>query len=410
MAIMKLRTYEEVATRILAEKAYRSVREVENDLEKINDTVTDSLALLKAYQKNIERSGSAIIVNVGEPAPKNSPRAPGGAKPELVKNLEKNFIVIQSLNDARTSLETLEAKLRTSSKTLGGDANQALKSLEVVRKKVFKGLQDALTFVSSEAIKTMPEEFSGFTDKLKILVSRSMTYESVNTFAYMFVNNGTTLCYSTYMQLKDLIDDKGNRLPELFVVASLDLGKSRAENKYYLDILFEFEPPSNKLLTSAINPNKMADVANSLADLLNVSHFANTIQRIPIRLLISPESLTRDLFSYSEYIDTIEVPDDGSNQINFWLKPDVTDKPLIDDIAKQLYLDFKGLASSTNAHLRTAFPMKKKGGVTRQVITFFVIRQSGSPAANPEDLDFLKERFNLNDGTVARILQTINKE
>lgn len=413
MAILKLRTFSEVAATLIAERAYNSIKDVEKDLSKINESVTDSLNLLKQFQKNLETAMGPIIVDVNSPAPKKSPSGPTNLKPQLVKSIKKNFVVLESLYEARASLETLEAKLRASSRALGSENNgsaKALVGLQEVRKKVIKGIQDALTFLSAEATKTMPENFAEFIKKMGILAKRSLTYESANTFSYLFISKEETLVYTAYLQLKDLIDDKGARIPELFIVISLDMGATKNSNKYYLDVLFEFETPSDKLLTSEINPMKMSGVANNLAELLNVSHFANSIQRIPIGLLLNPAKLTRSMFSYSEYIDTLEVTDDGTNQINFWLKPDVVDKPLIDDIAKQLYLDFRGLISSTRAKVRTAFPQKKKGGVTRQVITFFVTRESGSPAAQPEDVEFLKDRFNLSDSTVVRILQTINKE
>ena len=412
MAITKRKTYEQVAAQILADKAYRSVTEVTRDLDKINDQVTDSLNLLKTFQKNIEKAAGVgmLTIDVDRPSPKDSPIGKKTVKPQLVKNLEKNFLVIQYLYEAKASLETLEAKLRASNKALGVDLSEGLTGVAAVRKKVFKGLDDAFTFLRDEAARTMPDQFAAFIDKMRLLVSRSITYEDSVTYSYMFVN-GENLCYSSYIQLKDITDDKGSRLPELYIVVSMEVSaKDSNKTKHYLDVMYEFEPPSASLLTSSIDPGKMASVAQDLADLLNVTHFANSIQRIPINLLIAPEMVTRDLFSYSKYVQTVDVSSE-TQQINFWLKPDVTDKVLIDDILKQLYLDLKGLATATRGKLRPSVTEKKnKSGAKCQVVSFFCIRGSDAPAAGPEDIEFLKERFSLSDKAMTEILRTINKD
>lgn len=409
MSIKKMYTYEESATRILAEKAYRSVKEVEADIDKIYEMVKDNLALIQVYEKNIERS-MRIEVDVNRPSVKNSPRGRIDLKPELIKNLNKHFVSVQAMYDARQQLETIEAKLRMSAKLLGGSTGSAFTALEQVRKYINKGVEKSLTFLNSSASESLPEEFGKFVEKMVTICSRALTYEDSNTFTYMFVNKGESLVYTAFIQLKDLIDDKGARLPELYVVVSFELNKTKLSNRYYMDVLFEFEPPSDKLLVTEINPAKMSDIANTLAELLNVSHYANSIQRIPIKMLISPELLTRDLFSCSEYVDSIIVPDDNDTIIEFWLKPDVTDRPLINDIISQLYLDFRALSTATKAHIRASVDTKKKDGVKHQVISFIVTRASGAPAASPEDLEFMKEQFNLSDATIAKILMTINKE
>lgn len=412
MAIKKLRTHEEVAARILAEKVYRNFKAVEVDLEKISESVTDSLNLLKTFQKNVETSAkSSLVIDVDRPTPKNSPLGKKDKNVQVVKDLEKNFTVIQSLYDAKAALETLEAKLKASGTTMGADASTALTGVAAVRKQVFKGLDQAFAFLNGLASKTMPDEFGAFVDKMRLLVSRTIAFTNESTYSYMFVSKESNLCYCSYIQLKDVIDDKGARLPELYVVVSMEVSsKSLGTNGYFLDVLYEFEPPSESLLTSKINPLKMASVANEMADLLNVSHFANSIQRIPVGLLVKPGSLEPDLFSYSEHIKAIEV-DSGTNQINFWLKPTVQDKALVDKILKQLYLDFKGMIAATRASLRPAITDKKdKSGSKCQVISFFFTRGSNAPAAGVEDVEFLKERFNLNDATVTKILQTINKD
>jgi hypothetical protein len=178
---------------------------------------------------------------------------------------------------------------------------------------------------------------------------------------------------------------------------------------YYMDILHEFEPPSADLLTSEINPAKMQTVASELSDLLQISHFSNSIKRIPINLLISPDKVSRELFSFGEYVTAVES-DSDTQQINFYLKPTVKDKALVDKIQQQLYLDCKSLLVNTKARIRAAITDKEYKGAKSTCISFFILRGKDAPAASVDDLEFLKERFNLSDKAVNQILVNINKD
>lgn len=406
MAIQRLKTFQEIASRVLAEKSYRSVKEVERDLDKISELVQDSVSLLTQYRKSMVKAGTnRFVIDVDGPQ-ENSPTPTKDRKVRHLKELDRNFAVIQTLYEAKTSLEALEAKLRTASKDMGSDVSKALIGVSAIRKQVFKGLDDAFAFLNKQASETVPNFFAEFMDKLSTLVSRSIAYEDSTMYTYMFVHEGS-VCYCSYIQLKNVIDDVGAKLPELFVIASV-LVDDRA-SEYYMDVLHEFEPPSSKLLTTKIDPGKMGSVAMDLADLLTVSHFANSIKRVPIKLLLAPGQIKRDLFNYSDKIMLVET-DDESNQINFWLKPTVIDRKLADDIVKELYLDVKGLLIATRASLRVAVTNKKnKQGNDCQVISFFLVKKSDGPAANIDDIEFLKERFSLKDDAMQAILRTINK-
>ena len=406
MAIQRLKTFQEIASRVLAEKSYRSVKEVERDLDKISELVQDSVSLLTQYRKGVVKAGAnRFVIDVDGPQA-DSPKPTKDKKVRHLKELDRNFAVIQTLYEAKTSLEALEAKLRTASKDMGSDVSKALIGVSAIRKQVFKGLDDAFAFLNKEASETAPNFFAEFMDKLATLVSRSIAYEDSTMYTYMFVHEGS-VCYCSYIQLKNVIDDVGSKLPELFVISSVIVGDKSSE--YFLDVLHEFEPPSSKLLTTKIDPTKMGSVAMDLADLLTVSHFANSIKRVPIKLLLAPGQIKRDLFNYSDKIMLVET-DDESNQINFWLKPTVLDRKLADDIVKELYLDVKGLLIATRASLRVAVTTKKnKQGNDCQVISFFLVKKSDGPAANIDDIEFLKERFSLKDDAMQAILRTINK-
>lgn len=410
MAIQALKTYQELESRVLAEKSYRSIKEVERDLDKIADMVTDSLSLLSLLRKNMVRAGSFNFVIKDEDAdkpPANSPNAKKDGKVRHLKELNQNFAVVQQLFDAKGALETLEAKLRTANRDMGSDVNKGLADIEKIRKTIFKGLDTAFAFLNKEAAETIPPAFAAFVDRVALLVSNMITYKDAGLYTYMFAKDNDVY-YCSYLQLKEVIDENGDKLPELFIVTSALINDTTSE--YYIDLLFEFEPPSPKLMTSKVNPAKIATVGNELADLLSFSHFANSIKRVPIDLWLDTKHIKRDIFTSSELINSVEFNEDHC-QLSFWLKPTVTDKTVLDKLTTQLYLDVKGLMTATKARLRI-IPAKQHedpAGRSCYVIGFMLIKVSDGPAASIDDVAFLKERFGLSDTAVTTILKAINK-
>ena len=126
-------------------------------------------------------------------------------------------------------------------------------------------------------------------------------------------------------------------------------------------------------------------------------------------MLIAPDSLDRELFSFSEHVQAVES-DPDTQQLNFYLKPTTTDKALVDKIQQQLYLDTKALLVATRARMRVAITEKEYKGTKCTCISFFILRGKDAPAASVEDLEFLKERFNLSDKAINNILVNINKD
>ena len=408
MAVKKLKTHTELAAAELAERSYTSLKQVLTDLEKIAKSVTDNLNLLKFYQKNIETAANSdLVIDLSTPNVHTSPQGKSSFKPELVKGLTKKFAIIQSLWQAKMSLATLEAQIR-SSKALGTDQSEALSNLVSVRKSITKGLEEAGQFLQRQTEKNAPEEFITVVGNIQKLVSRCMSYGDTTTFSYMFPNN-ESLCFCSYIELQDITDDKGVRVPEMYVVVSLELGKGVMGKKtYYLDVLHEFEPPSASILTSAINPSKIITVANELADLLQVSNFANSIKRIPVDLLLNPSNLKPEMFSSGEFIASIGSTEHG---LFFMLKPTVQDKAVVDKIQAQLFLDVRALVTNTRARMSPAVTNETNAdGAKCTKITYNFIRGKDAPAASAEDLEFLKERFNLSDKAVNKILLNINKD
>lgn len=426
--------------RVLAERSYRNALEVIKDVTSIAEAVKDALAMLDKFQHTITASKLSTIRSVAVPKPgrpitaattkfvidsddvvKNSPKAKALTQADIKKlgsELNKNFIVVQCLFDAKRSLETLEAKVKASYNDMGPSAAQAVKAIADLRKALFAGLNKAFSFLNKEAVRSQPSEFVTLNKKLLTIASRALAYKEAKAYAYMFVADAATgdLAYANYLELNDVIDDKGNKVPKMYIITSCsisaDIGKDGSPlfKGFYLDMQYEFEAPSSDLFVQAIEPTKINTVVTALADLLTVAHFANTLKRVPINLLVNPSAVKPGLMDGKNYIDRVEMNDELM-QIDFVLKPTVTDKKITDDLVQQLYMDVKGLVTSTRARLRISQSTRNdsESGAKVHVISFFLVKADNSPSATPDDMAFLKNRFNLDDKAVTRALEIINK-
>ena len=93
------------------------------------------------------------------------------------------------------------------------------------------------------------------------------------------------------------------------------------------------------------------------------------------------------------------------------LKPTVQDKAVVDKIQSQLFLDVRNLIANTRARMSPSITFDtNEDGAKCTKITYNFIRGKDAPSASKEDLEFLKERFNLSDNAVNAILVNINKD
>jgi hypothetical protein len=171
---------------------------------------------------------------------------------------------------------------------------------------------------------------------------------------------------------------------------------------FYLTTMNEFVPPSDQLLMKKVSTVKEAIHAMSV--LLRLDNFTSSLGSLPIALLLKERTIgiDRQLFMYQQYIKSIEINED---QVLFVLKPEITEKNQADKIIGQIWKDFQALVRKTNCKMRMAI----KKGPKSFLLTFFFVTATDAPLADKEDLDFLKDRFNLSDTTLNNIIRTINQ-
>lgn len=370
-----------------------------SEVERYLDELEDRLNALDRSLKEAQRvSASSFTIDqdgdAGSPAPTDAKSL--GIKVEDMESIRSNNRIIMELMDVMTALDTTEGKLRQAFPE-EGSAKGPLADVTRLRKATEKKLGEAYAYLQNLSKGHAPSVFTNFAEQVNRIVEKSIIYLSSTSHIFLHEVQGSP-AFSHYLQLDDCIDEDGTPFPKIFVVTSMHVTKPAA---FYVTVLQDFEAPSGKLFLKQVSKSK--EVVRFLHHLLLMDSFANSLGAMPLPLLLKPNELRMSMFNSAAHIKEFEV-DESTGNLIFHLKPSVQDDDLIQKISSQLQLDVKTLLQSTRSKLRVS----KKDWGDHFALTFFMLKPDGSPQATEDDLQFMKERLNLDETKIKRVLHIIN--
>jgi hypothetical protein len=370
------------------------------DLMKTLRGIADKVAELLSLQNTVERQLASMVLEVDIGGNKNSPKL-DKLKPETVripelKKLRTNYAVLRDLFDTLTVLESTEAKIQTGL-SKSSDINPAKAIAEVTRLKnqVKAGIKSALAFMNKLNDDHHPKALAKFATIVQNALSANLQYETIGMRGFVFEAD-ETLCFSDYIRLGGVTDDEGEYHPEVYVVLTYKTG---AQPEVYTAVLTSFEPPSDNLLAKKVK--SVQDTLTALSLLFDLEKVSNSMGNLPVSTVLKPESVNKSLFSYEQYISKIVADED---KITFGLKATVSERSLLDQISTNIFREFKSVVRKSNARLRMSIA---KTGKTYSLHFYFVTSNDG-PLVDVEDVQFLADRFNLDQASLNKIVQVMN--
>lgn len=386
-----------IAKRILAEN-YRYVDDALRSLKELSSHVDEILGLQKIYQRQLT-AALVLEVTTQPKSVKLSPESkPNDGKVTIpsIQKMRNNYKVVNDLWEIQSNLDSMAIKIRQSFAGREEDISKALSELAKLRARTSEGLKDAFKFLRDLAEKSLPPGFKDFNTYIDKIVSKSIAYETSTSYTYVYEVDGDPV-FSTYLHLQHVVDEEAHFYPNLFIITSNRLGTTAPG--YYVAVSTEFSPPSADLLIKKVSTVKEA--VRALNMLLSLDNFNSSIGSLPMNVLVNERNLKRELFLYQQYVKSIRF---GEHAIQFVLKPEVTNREDADKIVIQIIKDFQELVKSTKAKLNTAI----KKGPNSLILTFYIVMKSDAPLAVEDDIAFLRERFQLDETTIGKILKAIN--
>ncbi len=385
----------------IASDNFRFLEDVDRAVEKYRGMLDELLSLHRMYVKQT----ASMFLQVNIKGPKLRPQAEveksSPIKTASLEKLRKNYAVIRDLWATSEEIDRMIVRVRQTFAHREVDVQKSIDELEKLKKKAQIGLAEAFNFVSGLAQDHMPSKFLNTNQALSRILAKSIAYEDVKDFTYLHEVDGK-LVWSTYFQLLRVQDDEGHHYPEMIIVSSYMLTETGAQT--YIGLMDKFVPPSDRVLMKEVSTVK--EITRALNMLLALDHFSNTIGSLPTSMYLKDAKIDRELLLYQQYVKSIRVEE---NRVIMVLKPEITDKEMAARISHQMWLDFSGITSGTNARVLMSMKPPTRSDDKCYVITISFVNNTGSDFAQEVDLGFLKERFALSDITIKKILRTINQ-
>jgi hypothetical protein len=367
-------------------------------IRKLSEQVQEIMSLQGLIERQL--ATASMVFQIDAPDIKNSPKL-DKLKTDIVSvgtpALKKNYGILKDLSDTLLLISSLESKLNSGGLAKSKDVNpqKAAAELEKLREQVRRGMAKTLAFIEGLAAKSRPKPLEKFTQLVQNAVSAHLAYETVSLKSYVFEADAS-LCYSDYLRLQGVTDDKGVYHPDLYFVLTYKTG---LRPQVFVAVLSKFEIPSDNVLTREVKGLEQTLAAISI--LLDLENVDNAIGSLPIAMITDPTALKKEFFSYENFISTIVV---GESSLTFNLKASVSDRAVVDKVSSRIFKELQTIVRRTNARLRMQL---KKVGKTF-ALTFHFVTANDAPLVSKDDVSFLQKRFNLDDRSLDKIVQIMN--
>ena len=412
MAIRNLMTKAEAA-----EKNFRTLPEVDQLLDKIDEKLEDLDSLTKNYQTQFARAEKAMgapeqaapftfKVDFGNgDAPKSrkidikTERLDKVVvpKPEV---LCKNFDIVVELYDQMEALQNVYNSVSTNLRSVKGSVD-TLKKVKAMITSTKAKIGKALEFLATVGEKYAPQQFRKLVETSIDLVEQGLDFSSYENYLYATETPAKELQFTHYVKLSGLVDNDGGQFPVFYIVFTCILrhDDGKVVPDYYVTVAHEFAAPGTFSVGKQIENNKGAQTA--IFTLFQLENVSNALGTVPHN--IDPAKLTRDRFSIAQAIKSVES---SPSTITFVLLKN-TPKKAIPEIAGKLFNELKGKITGRmkNVRLRGKVVKTESGYAA---IEFSLVNLAENDEVSVHDLDYLKEVLKVDDAKMRQIIKIIN--
>jgi hypothetical protein len=399
----------------LAEKPFRSLQEVNEYLKKVMDNLSDMEGLLRQYQLQFSRAEKAstpsveFLINGDQPPKKkgstttiNVDKIDKIVIPKI-DALRKNFKIADQLSEQVEQLDALYNNVSVTFRGVRGSGDM-LDKIKAMKSSAKAKMDQAMKFLSQVGEKHTPNPFKEIVQTTIDYVSPSLEFKDHKIFMSAYETANDDLAFALYLQLRDLTDEDGHQYPLFFVVFTCVLHASetrgKVEPRYYVTVMHQFATPGRFPVGKEFSTP--AEATSRLGVLLDLENISTAMGTLPHNL--DPDKVKRDRFAAGAQVSKIHVE---PNAFVFELLKGLS-ATQIKDIATSLLTDLKGMLTHIKKASIKVKPGKAEDG--RTTLRYTLTNVAGESQINAEDLDFLKDRFQLDDAKLRQVVKVINQD
>lgn len=317
-----------------------------------------------------------------------------------LKKLQSQYNMAEDFYEKLKALEQAETQVQMTFDTRRGPEYEALmRQFTVLKTKVQDALKECLQFLSDIAQKHVPAGFMKYIELVVEQINEHVIFRDSSTFMYVSVDPKGDLVFTAYVMLQDVANDEGSVAPHLYVSIQWVLGK---ENEVRVDLNHEYEVP-NKLLGQGDPVTSVGEAAKAINDLLELENYSTTLGVVPlaIQMNVDPTTIRISQFHYSDVIQKLIV---GEQSMSFVLRSEIKEPNAVTEIAAQIYKELK--ATMKRGKVRLTMKTEKVGKQTH--LTFNIVKIAEGGEFNDYDAEFLRDKFDLNNTQMRKIVNIIN--
>jgi hypothetical protein len=409
MAIRKLNL---LATSEIAEAPFRSLQEIDDYLdEQVKKKLDELDALIRQYQLQFSRNEvkSALEFKIGRGANRTDQTTKEFKVERLTKvvipkldTLRQNFKVVDELSDQVDAMETLYNKTMLDCGGMRGLAD-VLKKIKAMQKSAEVKMDKALVFLRTVGEKYSPTPFKELVQATMTTVAAGLNFKSFDQFIYGYETKDQNMAFTYYVQLKGLTDEQGEIYPSFFLVFTCVLKQSEERAKvtpnYYVTVMHEFATPGKYMLGKQVGSASQA--ATALGVLLDLENISSAIGTLPHNL--DPKKVSKNKFSPASKIEKLEVSPDA---FTFTMVPAVKQ----DEFNKIMVILYKEMKSMWSHIKKARIRVKPSMEGVKHVVRFTLTTPAGTGKVSVQDVDFLKEHFDMSDDKIRKVVQILNND
>jgi hypothetical protein len=259
--------------------------------------------------------------------------------------------------------------------------------VEVTLHKLFISLNDV-------AKGHAPKEYLKFMEKLasELSAKEHLKAERVKSYTYAALDKEGQLVFAGYIILEGVINDQGKIAPALYIVLKWTVGGE-------VEVFIEHDFVAPTLLNDGIPLESTKEAVKAIEQQLALEGFSTQVGNLPaITQIREPAGgLRPDAFAAGEHIKAVRADKD---ELIFELKTHKEKE--VEAIAYQIFPDVKAIVKNRRA---TSVRMKSTGNI----VTFTFTNMEPGKGVHPSDLDFLIDKYHLNNNQTRRLVNTINR-
>lgn len=397
---------------------FRYMQDAQRFIKNMNDEVDEQTQLMKQHKKMLGASLAAVRVIAADTEIDLTPssgkeqrsilrKLKHNVDPSLdkvvvpnLKKLQSQYNMAEDFYDKLKGIEQAETQIQMVFDTRKGPEYDALmRQFAVLKAKVQAALKDCLQFLSDIAQKHVPPGFQKYIDLVVEQINEHVIFRDSSTFMYVSIDPKGNLVFTAYIMLQDVANDEGDVAPHLYVSIQWVLGK---ENEVRVDLNHEYEVP-NKLLGQGEPVGSVGEAAKAINDLLEMENYSSTLGVVPlaIQMNVDPTTIRVSQFHYGDVIQKLVV---GEQSMSFVMRPEIKEANAITEIAAQIYKELKSLMK--RGRVRLTMKTEKVGAQTK--LTFNIVKIAEGGEFAQYEMEFLRDKFDLNNTQIRKIANIIN--